>query len=167
MIKREKSIELLNRAVAGEMTAVNQYMYFHFLLEDMGYDYLAGYFKRTSIAEMIHVEKLAERILFLKGEVELRSSSAVEKIHDVKEMLEKAEQLETETITNYNAWAKECGDALDAASKKLFESLILEEEAHQDQFDTEINNLTNFGERYLALQSIEHSKQASKGISTT
>lgn len=167
MIQRDKSIELLNKAVAEEMTAVNQYMYFHFLLEDMGYDYLAKYFKRTSIAEMIHVEKLAERILFLKGEVELKSSKAVEKIHDVKAMLEKAEQMETETIINYNAWAKECGDASDAVSKKLFENLLVEEEEHQDQFDTEIDNMNNFGEKYLALQSIEHSKNASKGISET
>jgi len=42
MIQREKSIELLNMAVAEEMNAVNQYMYFHILLEDMGYDYLAS-----------------------------------------------------------------------------------------------------------------------------
>ena len=41
MIKREKSIELLNKAVADEMTAVNQYMYFHFRLDDMGYDLLS------------------------------------------------------------------------------------------------------------------------------
>ncbi len=167
MIQRDKSIELLNRAVAEEMTAVNQYMYFHFLLEDMGYDYLAQYFKRISIVEMVHVEKLAERILFLKGDVELRSSKGVEKIHDVKAMLEKAEQLETDTIINYNAWAKECGEASDAVSKKLFESLLMEEEEHQDQFDTEIDNMNNFGEKYLALQSIEHSKKASKGISET
>lgn len=166
MIKREKSIELLNRAVAEEMTAVHQYMYFHFLLEDMGYDYLAQYFKRVSISEMIHVEKLAERILFLKGEVELKTSRGVEKIHDVKAMLEKAEQMETETILNYNNWAKECGEASDAVSKKLFENLLMEEEEHQDHFDTEIDNMNNFGDKYLALQSIEHSKKASEGRNT-
>ena len=27
---REKSIELLNKAIADEMSAVHQYMYFHF-----------------------------------------------------------------------------------------------------------------------------------------
>ena len=31
---REKSIELLNRAVADELTAVHQYMYFHFYCDD-------------------------------------------------------------------------------------------------------------------------------------
>ena len=30
MSKREKSIELLNKAVADELLAVHQYMYFHF-----------------------------------------------------------------------------------------------------------------------------------------
>lgn len=165
MIKREKSIELLNKAVAEEMTALNQYMYFHFLLEDMGYDYLASYFKRVAIVEMIHVEKFAERILFLKGDVDLKSSKKVEKIHDVKEMLQYAEKLETDTILNYNEWAKICGAESDSASKKLFENIILEEEEHQDQFDTEIDNMDNFGDNYLALQSIAHSKNAAKGKS--
>ncbi|MCL1867991.1 MAG: bacterioferritin [Paludibacter sp.] len=167
MVKREKSIELLNRAVAGEMTALNQYMYFHFLLEDMGYELISGYFKRTAIAEMMHVERLAERILFLKGEVEMKPSDEVAKIHDVKQMLEKAEQLETDTIICYNQWAREAGDASDASTKKLFEDLIVEEEAHQDRFDTEIENMKNFGDSYLALQSIENSKKAASGSLTT
>lgn len=162
MIKRDKSIELLNKAVAEEMTAVNQYMYFHILLEDMGYDYLAAYFKRTSIKEMIHVEKFAERILYLKGELELRASKGVQKIHDVKEMLELANKMELDTIQNYNEWAKICADESDAASKKLFEAILLEEEEHQDQFDTELDNMNNFGDNYLALQSIAHSKSAAK-----
>lgn len=165
MIKREKSIELLNKAVAEEMTALNQYMYFHFLLEDMGYDYLAAYFKRTSITEMIHVEKFAERILFLKGDVELKASQKVQQVHDVKGMLTLAEKLETETIINYNQWAKECDAVSDLASKQLFESILLEEEDHQDHFDTELDNLTNFGDKYLALQSIAYSQNAAKGKS--
>lgn len=163
MIKREKSIELLNKAIAGEMTALNQYMYFHFLLEDMGYDYLAAYFKRTAIAEMIHVEKFAERILFLKGEVEMEYAKKVEKIHDVKEMLKYAEGLEMQTIIDYNNYAKICSDESDATTKKLFENILLEEEDHQDHFDTEIDNMRNFGDKYLALQSIEHSKNAAQG----
>ena len=66
---KQKSIELLNKAVSDELTAVHQYMYFHFHCDDQGYLLLAGLFKRTAIEEMLHIEKLAERILFLKGEV--------------------------------------------------------------------------------------------------
>jgi len=163
MIQREKSIELLNLAVAEEMNAVNQYMYFHIILEDMGYDYLAAYFKRASIQEMIHVEKFAERILYLKGELDLKATKRVERIKEVKGMLDLANQMELSTIENYNNWANICAAEADLASKKLFESIILEEEAHQDQFDTEIDNMNNFGDNYLALQSIAHSKSAAKG----
>ncbi|MDR1544101.1 MAG: bacterioferritin [Prevotellaceae bacterium] len=167
MLKRDKSIELLNRAVNDELTAVHQYMYFHFRLDDMGYDLLSTYFKRTAIQEMMHVERLAERILFLKGEVEMIPSHSVEKIHEPKAMLIKAEAMETQTIMDYNNFAKEAAEALDSATKKLFEELIVEEEAHQDQFDTEVGNLETYGENYLALQSIEHAKKASAGIATT
>ena len=45
----EKSIELLNKAVADELAAVHQYMYFHFHLDDQGYDLLAGLFKKNAI----------------------------------------------------------------------------------------------------------------------
>jgi len=114
---------------------------------------------------MIHVEKFAERILYLKGDLDLKATKRVEKIKDVKGMLEMANQMELTTIENYNAWANICAAESDLASKKLFESIILEEEDHQDQFDTEIDNMNNFGDNYLALQSIAHSKSAAKGHS--
>ena len=39
---REKSIELLNKAIADELSAVHQYMYFHFHCDDQGYDLLSN-----------------------------------------------------------------------------------------------------------------------------
>ena len=58
----EKSIELLNKAVGDELSAVHQYMYWHFHCDDQGFDLLAQLFKRTAVEEMIHVEKLAEQV---------------------------------------------------------------------------------------------------------
>ena len=163
MSKKEKSIELLNRAVGDELLAVHQYMYFHFRCDDMGYDLLSGLFKRTAIQEMMHVEQLAERILFLKGEVEMVVSGEVKKIHEPKEMLELATAMEIGSVNDYNAWAQECAANADAVSKKLFEALVGEEEVHQDQFETELDNLEKFGANYLALQSVERSKSVATG----
>jgi bacterioferritin len=136
-------------------------MYFHFHCDDQGYDLLAGLFKRTAIEEMIHIENLAERILFLKGEVELIASNEVKKIHDVKEMLLLAKGMEEQSAKDYNLWANECSKNADSVSKKLFEDLVMDEERHFDQYDTEGDNLEKFGEKYLALQSIERSKSLS------
>ena len=159
----EKSIELLNKAVADELTAVHQYMYFHFHCDDQGYDLLAGLFKRTGIEEMEHVEQLAERILFLKGEVEMAASGEVQKIHDVSAMLELARKMEEGSVRDYNLWANECAANADSVSKKIFEGLVEDEERHFDQYDIEMENIGKFGDRYLALQSIERSKSMSAG----
>jgi len=154
----KNSIELLNKAVADELLAVHQYMLFHFYCDDQGYDLLAGLFKKTAVEEMLHVERLSERILFLKGDVEMKVSGDVQKIHDPKEMVKCAAQMENESARDYNLWAIECSANADSASKKIFEDLVLDEERHYDQFDTEMGNMEKFGEQYLALQSIERSK---------
>jgi len=159
----KRSIELLNKAIADELTAIHQYMYFHFHCDDQGYDLLANLFKKTAIAEMIHVERCAERILFLKGDVEMVTSADIKKIQDVSKMLEMSAKMEEESAREYNVWANECSQNADAVSKQLFESLVLDEETHFDQFDTELENLKKFGERYLVLQSIERSKGRDSG----
>ncbi len=163
MSKKEKSIELLNKAVSDELSAVHQYMYFHFLCDDLGYELLSGLFKRTAIEEMLHVELLAERILFLKGEVEMIPAHNVNKIHDVKEMIDTAAKMEESSADDYNRWANECAQNADAATKKIFEALVDDEERHFDQYDKEIDNLAKFGDNYLALQSMEHSKNVATG----
>jgi len=154
----EKSVVLLNQAVGDELAAVHQYMYWHFHCDDQGFDLLAGLFKRTSIEEMIHIEKLAERILFLKGEVEMAASAEVKKETDVKVMLEMAAGMEEQSAKDYNRMAVECSQNADSQSKQLFEELVADEERHYDQYDTELDNLARFGKDYLALQSIERSK---------
>jgi bacterioferritin len=136
-------------------------MYFHFLCDDQGYDLLAGLFKKTAIEEMIHVERLAERILFLKGEVEMKVDGEVQKIKDPKGMVDCAAGMEKSSAHDYNIWANECSANADSASKKIFEDLVTDEERHYDQFDTELDNMKKFGENYLALQSIERSKTVS------
>ena len=40
----------------------------------------------------------------------------------------------------------------------------MDEERHYDQYDIEVDNMDKFGEKYLALQSIERSKNLSQGL---
>lgn len=149
----EKSIELLNRAVRDELAAVHQYMYFHFHLDDQGYSQLAKLFKRTGIQEMGHVETLAERILFLKGDVDMTPAEPVKPVKNVEEILAMARGMEEGSARDYNLWANECSANADAVSKKIFEQLVAEEEVHFDQYDKELEKVKQFGDRYLVLQA--------------
>ena len=152
-MNRKKSIDLLNHAAADELHAVHQYMYFHFHLDDQGYGPLALLFKRTAIEEMMHIELLAERILFLKGDVQLVAAGEVEKINDPQAMLVKAAGMEQASAAFYNKAAADCAALHDSASKQLLERLVGDEERHYDQYDKQLDHLKQFGEKYLALQS--------------
>ena len=77
-------------------------------------------------------------------------------------MLVQARKMEKESAKEYNQWANECSANADAVSKQIFEALVAEEEKHFDLFDTEVENIDKFGDGYLALQSIERSKNISK-----
>ena len=159
----EKSQELLNRAVADELAAVHQYLDFHFHCDDQGYVLLATLVKQTRIQDMRHIEQLSERILFLGGDVAMKVSHEVQQIRDVRKMLETARKMEEDSAKDYNRAAIECTNNADSASRQIFEGLVSDEERHFDQFDNEITAMEKFGDNYLALQSIERSKNRAAG----
>jgi bacterioferritin len=149
------SIALLNRAVADELQAVHQYMYWHFHLDDQGFSPLAALLRRTAIMEMGHVERLAERILFLKGDVVMEVAAPVRPITEPAAILAEAAAMEESSARDYNKAAIECGNNADAISKRIFEELVGDEETHFDTFDKQLDNIKRFGPSYLALQSFE------------
>jgi bacterioferritin len=157
---RAKSIQRLNKAVADELQAVHQYMYFHFHLDDQGFAPLSLLFKRIAIQEMGHVEALAERILFLKGDVEMVPAAAVEKIIEPEAVLVRAMAMEEDGMRTYNEAALACASNADAVSKQLFERLVMDEEGHFDHYEKQHDNIKRFGLSYLALQSFKGEEKA-------
>lgn len=161
-MNKKTSIQLLNEAVADELQAVHQYMYWHFHLDDQGFGPLSLLLKRIAIEEMGHVERLAERILFLKGDAEMVPAGPVEKITEPAKVLSKAAEMEQAGVASYNQAAIKCGQNADAASKQVFEALVNDEERHFDQFDKQLENIKRFGPNYLALQSFEKAPLSSE-----
>jgi bacterioferritin len=161
---KAKSIKLLNESVADELQAVHQYMYFHFHLDDQGFGPLSALFKRIAIQEMGHVELLAERILFLKGDVDMQTAGPVERITDPEKMLAKAAQMEDGSAKTYNGAALECAANADSVSKQIFEHLVQDEERHFDEYDKQLDNIKRFGLSYLALQSFNRTPEAGGAV---
>lgn len=155
-----KSIDLLNEAVADELQAVHQYMYWHFHLDDQGFAPLSAMFKRIAIMEMGHVERLADRILFLKGDVKMEVAAPVTPITEAQKILAKAAEMEQAGVSSYNKAALLCSQNADSASKQLFEALVNDEELHFDEFDKQLDNIKRFGPNYLALQSFNQGAAA-------
>jgi len=145
----KKVIDLLNEARSRELTAISQYMSQHYELEDSDFGKLASKFKEVAIAEMKHAEKLADRILFLKGEPTSKPDGVAKKGQQIPEMLTTNIDLEQQAIKMYNEAAMVCASEKDQISKKLFEELLKEEEGHLDYFENIKDHVDKLGASYL------------------
>ena len=83
-----KVIEYLNRGLRHELTAINQYWLHYRLLDNWGYKDLAKYWRKESIEEMEHADKLIERIIFLDGFPNMQVLDPLHIGQNVKEVLD-------------------------------------------------------------------------------
>jgi bacterioferritin len=146
----QKVIDLLNKARSAELGAINQYMIHHYELEDKDFGKLALKIKDIAIAEMKHAEKLAERILFLKGEPTSKPDANPKKGQEIPEMMATDMALEAQAVKMYNEAAVICASERDQKSKDLFEELLSDEEKHLNFFEKIKNHAEKLGEPYLA-----------------
>ena len=148
--RREKVIEVLNKARAMELYAISQYMNQHYGLDDMDYGELAKNMKLIAIDEMRHAEQFAERIKELGGEPTTESADTVQKGQDVRKIFTFDSDLEDDTIDAYNQFLQTCREMGDNVSVKLLEAIIDEEQAHYNHFDNISSHISNLGDVYLS-----------------
>ncbi len=148
--RREKVIEVLNKARAGELQAIIQYMNQHYSLDNMDYGDLAAKVKLIAIDEMRHAEMFADRIKELNGEPTTEPAAKAEKGQEINAMFIFDAGLEDDTIDLYNQFLMTCRDNGDSTSVKLFEAIIDEEQIHFNYFDSVNEHIKNLGEGYLA-----------------
>jgi bacterioferritin len=146
----QKVIDLLNQGRSAELGAIGQYMIDHYELEDKDFGKLASKIKEIAIVEMKHAEKLAERVLFLKGEPTSKPDVTPKKGQQIPELLATDVALETKAVKMYNEAAAICAAEKDHKSKDLFEELIADEEGHLNIFENIKNHVDKIGAAYLA-----------------
>jgi bacterioferritin len=145
----KKVIDLLNQARARELGVISQYMIHHYELEDKDYGKLASKMKEIAITEMKHAEKLADRILFLKGEPLTKPAGSAVKGQQITDMLKTDIALEADAIALYNEAAVLCAAEKDQVSKDLFEELLKDEEEHFNTFENTRDLIGTLGAPYL------------------
>ena len=150
-----KVIELLNRALREELTAINQYFVHAEMCENWGYDRLSKYIKKQSIGEMKHAESLMERILFLDG-IPSMEPLALSIGKNVKDMIHADLKLEVEAVAMYNESVRIATEEKDNGSRDLFVALLKDEEEHVDWLEAQSHQIAEIGyERYLTMQTSE------------
>jgi bacterioferritin len=140
-----KVIEYLNKALRHELTAVNQYWLHYRLLDNWGYKVLAKQWRKESIEEMQHADKLIERIIFLDGNPNMQTLESLRIGQTVKEVLDCDLQAEIEARALYEEAATHCHSVKDYVTRGLFEQLMHDEEHHIDFLETQIDLVAKLG----------------------
>ena len=148
--RKQKVIDVLNKARAMELQAIHQYMNQHYNLDDMDYGELAANVKLIAIDEMRHAENFAERIKELGGEPVTEPAGPVEKGQKVEAVFPFDSAAEDDAIVAYNGFALVCRENGDSTTMKLFESIIDEEQIHLNYFDNVADHIDKLGATYLA-----------------
>ncbi len=150
----KKVIENLNKALKGELTAINQYFLHSRMLEDWGVTKLAKHEYNESIEEMRHADDLIKRILFLGGLPNLQDLGKIYIGQDVKEIIECDLKLEKEGAAHYREAIKHAETASDYVTRDLFIRILTDEEGHEDYLETQLDLIETMGiENYIQINS--------------
>lgn len=149
----EKVLEHLSEALKAELTAINQYFLHSKMNENWGYQRLAVHYRKESIEEMVHAEKLMNRILFLDAIPNMTDLSPIRIGANVKAQLDNDMALELAAVHHLNTAIKDSVAVGDNASRALFEEILKDEEEHVDYLEGQLHAIEEIGlENYLAQQ---------------
>ena len=95
-------IDLLNRVLTAELTAINQYFIHARMCENWGYERLWKKIRAESIGEMKHADELIARVLYLDGIPNLQRLGKVNVGETVAEQLRLDLDVEKEAIKMLN-----------------------------------------------------------------
>ena len=146
-------IDLLNKVLTNELTAVNQYFLHARMVENWGYERLYEKFRGESIGEMKDADAVIERVLYLEGLPNLQRLGKVSVGENVPEMFRVDLQLEKDAIAVLNPGIEQCRRAGDNGSAELLEHILEGEEEHANWIEAQLTLLDQVGAAaYLAEQ---------------
>jgi bacterioferritin len=149
-----KIIDSLNKQLADELTAINQYMVHSEMCDNWGYARLHKAIEKRAIDEMKHAEKLIGRILYLEG-IPVVSKLVELKIgKDVKEQIHNDLAAEAGAVESYNQAIKLAAELNDDGTRSLLQSILKDEEVHIDWLEAQLDQIGQMGVQIYLTQQV-------------
>lgn len=148
---QQEVIEHLNRNLANELTAMDQYFIHSRMYEDWGLTQLYERIAHEMEDETGHADKIIKRILFLEGMPDLVTRSALRIGRNVPDMLKNDLDLEIKVIEDLKAAMQCCESARDYQTREILQELLTEtEEDHAHWLEQQLGLIEKMGlQNYL------------------
>lgn len=151
-----KVISILNKVLANELVAINQYFLHSRMYKDWGLKQLASHEYEESIDEMKHADRLIQRILFLEGLPNLQDLGKLMIGENVEEMINCDLKLEMQAIPDLRDGIQYCEQIRDYVTRDLLDDILESEEDHVDWLETQLSLIKQMGlQNYIQSQSMD------------
>jgi bacterioferritin len=153
MKAKEGIIDLLNKILTADLTAINQYFLHAKMCENWGYERLHHKVKERSFDEMKDADELIEHILYLEGVPNVQRLGTVHVGETVPEQLKTDLQAEKEMLTLLTDGIAHCAKVGDYTTRHMFEDMAEDVDQHIDWIETQMETIKQVGlENYLSEQ---------------
>ena len=156
MKAKEGVIDLLNKILTNELTAINQYFLHSEICEHWGYDRLHHKIRGHSFEEMKHAEDIMEHILYLEGLPNMQRLGNIQVGETVPEQLKADLKLEMDSVNLLREGISHCTKVGDFTTRHMLEDMVTDEDEHIDWIETQQETIRQVGlENYLSEQMHE------------
>lgn len=131
-MSREELIEALNQDLAGELSAVIQYITYAAKASGPYRPQISQFYLVEVADEQLHAQFLANKIVALGGEPTTRPRPLPE-VHTNKEMLEAVRDAEKQAILQYTERARQAEEFGDKGLAVQLEDIVRDESNHADE----------------------------------
>ena len=146
----KKTIQMLNKCLVNELTAINQYFLHARMYKNWGFEALGKHEYEESIEEMHHADKLIERVLFLEGLPNLQALNKLLIGENVPECLAGDLRLEHGAHADTKAALAYCEEVRDYVSREILQGILDDTEDHIDYLETQLELIEKVGlQNYL------------------
>ena len=139
-------IQLLNRVLTNELTAVNQYYLHARMYENWGFKRIGKITYEESIGEMKHADKLIKRILFLDGLPNLQDLHKLSIGETLVEGMTADLGVETGGRVTLIEGIKLCEASADFITREVLTEILHDTEEHIDFLETQLSLAASLGE---------------------
>ncbi|MGH7233418.1 MAG: bacterioferritin [Nitrospiraceae bacterium] len=153
MKAKEGIIDLLNKILTADLTAINQYFVHAKMCDNWGYERLHHKVKERSFGEMKDADELIEHILYLEGVPNMQRLGTVHVGETVPEQLKVDLKAEQEMLKLLSDGVAHCAKVGDYTTRHMLEDMAEDVDDHIDWIETQMESIKQVGlENYLSEQ---------------